>query len=144
MSGKDDIKDSNYEVRFFFRTPCNIPTNSTLKMIVSTSDLQFLNINDQTYCETSFRSLDCWLDATKNLFVRIDEPLPSLTDLTVITFARSKSRATSKPVRGEIYALPDKPSTLVNSIATINVLPPTNTRLLTNCFVFPLLIKPLY
>lgn len=72
MSGKDNVRTSNFEVKFTFTTPCDIPANSTLKMIVSTNDLEFLKFNDQTYCETSFRSRDCWIDASKNLFVRID------------------------------------------------------------------------
>lgn len=72
MSGKDYIQSSDFEAKFTFTTPCNIPANSTLKLIVSTNDVGFLNVNDQAYCETSFRSRGCWLDVDKNLFVRID------------------------------------------------------------------------
>jgi len=113
-------------------------------MIVSTSDLEFLNSNDQTYCETSFRSRDCWVDASKNLFVRIDQALTLTTVMTVTTFARSKSRATIRPIQGEIYAIPEKPTTVVNSLSPLNLLPGTSNPSLTSGSVFPLLIKPLY
>ena len=64
--------------------------------------------------------------------------------MTVTTFARSKSRATIKPIQGEIYAIPEKPSTIVNSITPINLLPVTSNPSLTSGSVFPLLVKPLY
>lgn len=144
MSGKDDVQASNFEVMLTMTTPCNIPTNSTLKLIVSTSDLQFLNFNDQAYCETTFRSRDCWIDASKNLFVRIDEPLIGGTIMSITTFARSKGRATLKPLQGEIYAIPEKQATLVNTITPNNLLPVTSTPSLTLGSAFPLLIKPLY
>lgn len=99
---------------------------------------------DEAYCETSFRSRDCWLDGSKILYVRIDDLIPLGTALTVTTFAKSKTRATIKPIYGQIYAIPDKPSTLVNTIASTLVLPITTASVLNNGAVFPLIIKPLY
>lgn len=39
MSGKDDLQNGKFEAQFTFTTPCNIPINSTLKLVASTTDL---------------------------------------------------------------------------------------------------------
>ncbi len=64
--------------------------------------------------------------------------------MTVITFAKSKSRSAMKSISGMIYAVPDKQSTLINTIPSTSVFPITTTSVLNNAGVFPLLIKPLY
>jgi hypothetical protein len=144
MSGLDTIVNGKFEVKFTFTTICRIPLNSTLRLDVAAADLDFLPLDSETYCETSFRSKNCWLDSSKVLYVRFDQAIPANTAMSVTTFAKSKLRATIRPVSGVIYAIPSKPSTLVNTLAPNSLLPVTTATTLNNAAMFPLLIKPLY
>ena len=105
-SGADDVRNSKFEIQFYFTTPCLIPINSTLKLTADVNDLTFLPKNNEAYCETNFRSSGCWLDAAQNLYVRIDEALAINAPLEITTFAKSKSRTTIRPLQGSIYAIP--------------------------------------
>lgn len=130
---------------FTFTTSCIIPANSTLQLQQSISDLEFINFNDQTYCETTFRSQDCWVDnVSKNLLVRFDIQIPVGTVISVTAFARSKSRSTIKQVSAQVYAIPSNPLTLVDKMPAANILPITFASTLSTGSVFPLIIKPLY
>jgi hypothetical protein len=144
MSGMDNIANGKFEAKFTFTTQCRVPKNSTLKLVVASADLDFLPNGDEAYCETTFRSKNCWLDSSKILYVRIDEALTASTVMSVTTFAKSKTRTIVKAISGEIYAIPDKPSTLVNTLPSTAVLPITTGTMLNNAAMFPLLIKPLY
>jgi hypothetical protein len=72
MSGIDTIVNGKFEAKFTFTTPCRIPLNSTLRLDVASADLDFLPLESEAYCETSFRSKNCWLDSSKVLYVQID------------------------------------------------------------------------
>lgn len=98
--------------------------------------MSFLPISDEAYCETSFRSRDCWIDGSKILYVRIDDPISLNKVMTVTTFAKSLSRSAIKPITGQIYAIPDKPSTVVNTIPSTTVFPITTPSVLNNGAVF--------
>ena len=50
ISGMDNVQNGKFEARFTFTTPCNIPSNSTIKLIASNTELQFLPISDEAYC----------------------------------------------------------------------------------------------
>ncbi len=64
--------------------------------------------------------------------------------MSITTFAKSKSRSTVKSISGVIYAIPDKQTTLVNTLPLTAVLPITTNTILNNAAMFPLIIKPLY
>lgn len=59
-------------------------------------------------------------------YIRINELILAGTTMSITTFIKSKVRSSMKNIQGVIYAIPDKPTTLVNTITATAVFPITS------------------
>lgn len=144
LEGLTSQQDSESLQQFSFATPCSIPLNSTLLIVFNGS---LFSWSKEAPCYTSFRSSSCIYNQNGTLSINFNENIAAGATLTFaiyIEVLQSYNDVNAINITAYIYALPDNPNTVIDTIPLLTSLAFVDSSVMTNGAIENVVILPLY